>query len=120
MLGIDRHAARWTWTVIAVLLLVDLIYQVRSTLFVFTIALLFAYLLYPLVNLIDRVLPFQPSGDVDAGVVGLGERQHAVGERLGLVAREKLGVGREERAWHQASLPVLTMVTPRKRAGGQP
>jgi len=59
MLGIDRQAARWTWTVIAVLLLVDLVYQVRSTLFVFTIALLFAYLLYPLVNLLDRVLPFE-------------------------------------------------------------
>lgn len=59
MLGIDRKAARYTWTAIAVLLLVGLIYLVRSTLFVFTIALLFAYLLYPLVNLLDRALPWQ-------------------------------------------------------------
>jgi len=56
MLGMDRKAARYTWTVVAVLLLVDLIYTVRSTLFVFTIALLFAYLLYPLVNLLDRAM----------------------------------------------------------------
>jgi predicted PurR-regulated permease PerM len=59
MLGFDRHAARWTWTVLAVLLLVCLVYLVRSTLLVFTIALLFAYLLYPLVNLIDRAMPWQ-------------------------------------------------------------
>jgi len=58
MLGLDRKAARYTWTVVAVLLLVELIYVVRSTLFVFTIALLFAYLLYPLVNLLDRAMPW--------------------------------------------------------------
>ena len=57
MLGIDRQAARYTWTAAAVLLLLVLIYLVRSTLFVFTLALLFAYLLYPLVNILDRYLP---------------------------------------------------------------
>src|SRR5436305_7235619 len=57
MLGIDRKAARYTWTAAAVLLLLWLIYQVRSTLFVFTLAVLFAYLLSPLVNLLDRFLP---------------------------------------------------------------
>ena len=31
----------------------------RSTLFIFTLALLFAYLLSPLVNLLDRALPKQ-------------------------------------------------------------
>ena len=34
-----------------------LVYLVRSTLFVFTLALLFAYLLSPLVDLLDRALP---------------------------------------------------------------
>jgi predicted PurR-regulated permease PerM len=57
MLGIDRQAARYTWTAAAVLLLLVLIYLVRSTLFVFTLALLFAYLLSPLVNILDRYLP---------------------------------------------------------------
>ncbi len=57
MLGIERSAARYTWTAAIVLLLLWLIYLVRSTLFVFTLALLFAYLLSPLVNLLDRALP---------------------------------------------------------------
>jgi len=57
MLGIDRRAARYTWTAAAVLMLLWLVYLVRSTLFIFVLAVLFAYLLSPLVNLLDRVLP---------------------------------------------------------------
>src|SRR4051794_27242779 len=57
MLGIDRKAAHYTWTAAAVLLLLWLVYMVRSTLFVFVLAVLFAYLLSPLVNLLDRFLP---------------------------------------------------------------
>jgi predicted PurR-regulated permease PerM len=56
-LGIDRQAARYTWTAALVLLLLWLVYHVRSTLFVFILAILFAYLLSPLVNLLDRALP---------------------------------------------------------------
>jgi predicted PurR-regulated permease PerM len=57
MLGIDRRAASVTWTVALVVLLIWLLYQVRSTLFLFVLALLFAHLLAPVVNLIDRILP---------------------------------------------------------------
>jgi predicted PurR-regulated permease PerM len=57
MLGFDRKAARYTWTAACVLLLIWLVYLVRSTLFIFVLAVLFAYLLSPLVNLLDRVLP---------------------------------------------------------------
>jgi predicted PurR-regulated permease PerM len=57
MLGIDRRAASYTLTSALVLLLLYLIYLVRSTLFIFTLALLFAYLLSPLVNALDRLLP---------------------------------------------------------------
>ena len=57
MLALDKKAASYTWTVAAVLLLLVLIYMVRSTLFVFILAILFAYLLSPLVNLLDRFLP---------------------------------------------------------------
>lgn len=57
MLGIDRSAARYTWTAAAVLLLIYLVYMIRSTLFVFALALLFAYLLSPLVNMLDRAIP---------------------------------------------------------------
>jgi predicted PurR-regulated permease PerM len=57
MLGIDRRAARYTFTAAVVLLLLYLVYLVRSTLFIFVLALLFAYLLSPLVNMLDRLLP---------------------------------------------------------------
>jgi len=57
MLGIDSRAARFAWTAALVCLLLYVIYLVRSTLLVFTLALLLAYLLYPLVNLLDRFLP---------------------------------------------------------------
>jgi predicted PurR-regulated permease PerM len=57
MLGLDPRAARYTWTAAFVLLLLCLVYLVRTTLFVFVVALLFGYLLAPLVNVIDRLLP---------------------------------------------------------------
>src|SRR5215472_5744544 len=57
MLGFDRHAARYVWTAALVVLLLVLIYLIRRTLFVFVLAVLFAYLLAPLVDLLDRVLP---------------------------------------------------------------
>lgn len=56
MLGIDPRAARYTWTAALVLLLFATIYVIRETLIVFVVALLFAYLLYPLMDLIDRHL----------------------------------------------------------------
>ena len=61
MLGIDRRAASYTWTAALVLLLLGFIYQIRSTLFIFILALMFAYLLSPLVNLLDRLLPSSPT-----------------------------------------------------------
>jgi predicted PurR-regulated permease PerM len=57
MLGIDRAAARSTWTAAVVVLAILLVYEIRATLFLFIIAVLFAYLLSPLVNLLDGMLP---------------------------------------------------------------
>ncbi|HUE24744.1 MAG TPA: AI-2E family transporter [Bryobacteraceae bacterium] len=57
MLGIDARAARYTWTAALVLLVLWLVYLMRATMFVFIVALLFGYLLAPLVNVIDRFLP---------------------------------------------------------------
>ena len=57
MLGLDRQAARYTWTVVFILLLLGVLYLIRETLFIFVVALLFAYLLWPLVKLLDRRLP---------------------------------------------------------------
>ena len=68
MFGIDRSAARGTWTAALVVLLLWLVYLVRGTLFIFILALLFAYLLSPLVNLIDRFLPGHRSRTVALGL----------------------------------------------------
>src|ERR1035437_4501111 len=68
MLGIDRSAALYTWTAALVLLLLWLVYLIRGTLFIFILALLFAYLLSPLVNLIDRFLPGNRSRTIALGL----------------------------------------------------
>jgi len=57
VLGLDRRAACYTWTVVFVFLLLGLVYLIRETLFIFAVALLFAYLLWPLVNYLDERLP---------------------------------------------------------------
>ncbi len=57
MLGIEPRAARFTWSAALVLLLLLTVFIIRQTLVVFTIALLFAYLLYPLVDVLNRFLP---------------------------------------------------------------
>jgi predicted PurR-regulated permease PerM len=55
MLGLDRGAARAAWTVLLMATAVALLYMIRSTLLLFTAALLMAYLLAPLVELVDRL-----------------------------------------------------------------
>lgn len=57
MLGIDQRAARYAWTAAMVMLALYLVYLVRRTVFIFILALLFAYLLSPLVDLLDHALP---------------------------------------------------------------
>src|SRR4029453_8667367 len=57
MLALDSRVARATWTVIAIALLCLTIYAIRSVLLMFVVSLLFAYLLLPIVDFIDRVLP---------------------------------------------------------------
>jgi predicted PurR-regulated permease PerM len=57
MLGIERRIARYTWTVILIFLFVGFLYVIRQTLFIFIVALLFSYLLWPLVHLLERRLP---------------------------------------------------------------
>jgi predicted PurR-regulated permease PerM len=71
MLGIDRSAARCTWTAALVVLLLWLVYLVRGTLFIFILALLFAYLLSPLVDLIVRFLPGSRSRTIAMGLAYL-------------------------------------------------
>lgn len=87
MLGFDQRAARYTWTAVAILLLLATVYLVRQTVFVFIVALLFAYLLSPLVDMLDRILPASRTrtpalviayliviGGLVFGAIGLGSR----------------------------------------------
>lgn len=57
MLGLDRHAARVTWTVFLIALLIVLAYMARHTIIVFLVALFFAYMLSPAVNALDGMIP---------------------------------------------------------------
>jgi predicted PurR-regulated permease PerM len=59
MFGIDVRAARITWTVFLLAILIELAWLARTTLLVFAIALLLAYLLHPLVKLVRKTLPPQ-------------------------------------------------------------
>jgi len=54
MLGLDSRSARAAWTVFLVALLLLALYYIRRVLLVFVLAILFAYLLSPVVNLVDR------------------------------------------------------------------
>lgn len=50
MLSLDPKTARATWTAAILLLLMAVVYSIRGTLFLFAVALLFAYLIYPMVE----------------------------------------------------------------------
>ena len=71
MLGIDPRAARAAWTVFLLALVVATAYMVRETLVVFMIALLFAYLLAPVVELVQRFTPKGISPEVALAIVYL-------------------------------------------------
>ncbi len=71
MLGIDPRAARAAWTVFLLALLIAAAYAIRETLVVFVIALLFGYLLMPLVDLVARFTPQRVSFSIALGIVYL-------------------------------------------------
>jgi predicted PurR-regulated permease PerM len=71
MLGIDPRAARAAWTVFLIALVVATAYTIRVTLVVFMIALLFAYLLTPVVELVQRFTPKRISPQIALVIVYL-------------------------------------------------
>jgi predicted PurR-regulated permease PerM len=71
MLGIDPRVARAAWTVFLLALLIATAYAMRETLVVFTVAILFAYLLAPLVDLVARFAPRQISFSYALAIVYL-------------------------------------------------
>lgn len=54
MLGIEPRAARAAWTVLLVGLFLAALYYTRAVLLVFVLAVLFAYLISPVVDLVER------------------------------------------------------------------
>ncbi|SEO00834.1 Predicted PurR-regulated permease PerM [Duganella sp. CF517] len=71
MFGFDVRAAKVTWTVFLVALLLFVAYLVSSTLLVVVFAVFFSYLLYPLVELADRFRPRRVSRTLSIGAVFL-------------------------------------------------
>jgi predicted PurR-regulated permease PerM len=61
MLGLDARTARAAWTVFLVGLLLVGLYYIRTALLVFFMAILFAYMVSPLVSLVHRFLPWPKS-----------------------------------------------------------
>jgi predicted PurR-regulated permease PerM len=57
MLGIDERALRILWTVFLFGLLIAVVYFIRSTLLIFALAIFFAYMLSPIVGVVERLLP---------------------------------------------------------------
>lgn len=57
MLGLDYRTARYTWTVVVIVLALIVLFKIRDTLFLFAIGLFFAYLLWPLFAYLNRRLP---------------------------------------------------------------
>ncbi len=57
MLEIDDRALRVVWTVFLFGLLLAVIYFIRDTILLFAIAIFFAYMLSPLLALVERVMP---------------------------------------------------------------
>jgi predicted PurR-regulated permease PerM len=56
MLGLDERALRVVWTVFLFALLLLIVYTIRETILVFAGAIFFAYMLWPIVALMERLL----------------------------------------------------------------
>jgi predicted PurR-regulated permease PerM len=69
MLGIDRHAARVTWTVFLIALVLSLIYAAKRAILVFILAIFFAYMLAPMVEYLERFTPRRVSRKLSLATV---------------------------------------------------
>ncbi len=56
MMGIDRRALRVAWTVFLFGLTLTVVWFIRSTIAVFAAAVFFAYILSPVVGLVERFI----------------------------------------------------------------
>jgi len=71
MFQLDVRAARVTWTVLVFALGIALVWVLRQVLLLFAFSLFFAYLIFPLVRLVERSLPLASRRALAIGVVYL-------------------------------------------------
>lgn len=57
MFGIDERALRVIWTAFLFALTLALLFYIRDTILVFALAIFFAYMLWPVVGLVEKILP---------------------------------------------------------------
>jgi predicted PurR-regulated permease PerM len=57
MFGIDERALRVIWTAFLFALALALVYFIRDTILVFALAIFFAYMIWPVVGLVEKVIP---------------------------------------------------------------
>lgn len=57
MFGIDERALRVIWTAFLFALTLALLYAIRTTILVFALAIFFAYMIWPVVGLVERLIP---------------------------------------------------------------
>ncbi|GAA4016030.1 AI-2E family transporter [Actimicrobium antarcticum] len=69
MFGFDVRIARIVWTALLVAFFLFIVYALRSTLLVVVFAIFFSYLLYPLVELVERIKPARMPRTVSIGIV---------------------------------------------------
>ncbi len=69
MMGLDSKAASAGWTIFLLGLCIFLAYTARHTLIIFALALFFAYMLTPVVNLVDSRIPSRVSRKISLAIV---------------------------------------------------
>jgi predicted PurR-regulated permease PerM len=102
MLAIDRRAARAVWTAIVILLGVWLVWLARTTIVLFSLSLLFAYLLTPVLRFVHRFTPGRVSPEVSLAIVYL--LLVAIITSAGIAVGSRIG---EEASNLAAKLPAL-------------
>jgi predicted PurR-regulated permease PerM len=99
---VESRAARGAWSVFLLALVLAVVYWIRRTLLIFMAALLVAYLLSPLVNLVDRIAKGRVSRNLSLAAVYI-LLLAALGTALGLLGSRVV----DEAANLAARLPEL-------------
>lgn len=87
MLGIDRRTFQAAWTLFLFALVLLIIYNIGRTLIIFAVALIFAHLLAPVVNFVERLFPPRVPRVVSLGAVYVALLAVIIGLSIPVVSR---------------------------------